>query len=92
LGLVALLRGDTDKAKACLRESSRTNGGGDMSMTGPNLSLAGELLKRNECEVVVEYLRECRRFWAAGRKTLDTWIEKIRSGDDPQFDPLHFGL
>jgi hypothetical protein len=92
LGLVALVRGDTEKAKACLRESARTNGGGYMSMTGPNLSLAGELLKRNEREVVIEYLRECHRFWVDGRKTLDIWIEKIRSGDDLQFDPLHFGL
>jgi hypothetical protein len=92
LGLIALQRGDTEKAKACLRESSRTNGGGYISTTGPNLSLAGELLKKNEREVVIQYFQECRRFWAQGRKTLDSWIEKIRSGDDPQFDPLHFGV
>jgi len=48
-----------------------------MSMTGPNLSLANELLKRNERQAVIDYLRECRRFWGGGRKILDSWIEKI---------------
>jgi hypothetical protein len=92
LGLIALQRGDVDQAKRYLIESSRTSGSGYMSMTGPNLSLANELLKRNERQSVIGYLRECRRFWVEGRKTLDAWIEKIREGKDPLFDPLRFSL
>jgi tetratricopeptide (TPR) repeat protein len=92
IGLIALQRGEAEQAKRHLIESSRTSGSGYMSMTGPNLSLANELLKRDEHQAVIEYLRECRRFWADGRKTLDSWIEKIGSGNDPQFDPLHFTL
>lgn len=92
LGLIALQRGDIDQAKRYLIESSRTSGSGYMSMTGPNLSLANELLKCNERQVVIGYLRECQRFWVDGRKTLDAWIEKIREGKDPQFDPLQFSL
>jgi hypothetical protein len=92
LGLVALQHGDVEQAKRHLIESSHTSGSGYMRFTGPNLSLANELLKRNERQVVIDYLRECRRFWVDGRKVLDTWIEKIRDGNDPQFDPLHFSL
>jgi hypothetical protein len=92
LGLIALQRADIDQAKRYLIESSRTNGSGYMSMTGPNLSLANELLKRNERQAVIGYLRECRRFWVDGRKTLDAWIEQIGQGKDPQFDPLYFSL
>lgn len=92
LGLIALDRGDTEQAKRHLIESSRTTGLGYMRMTGPNLSLASELLKRNEQQAVIQYLGECRRFWIDGQKNLDGWIEKIRSGSDPQFDPLHFSL
>lgn len=92
LGLIALQRGDVDQAKRHLIESSRTSGSGYMSITGPNLSLANELLKHNEYQTVIEYLRDCQRFWIDGRKTLDRWIEAIRDGTDPQFDPVHFSL
>ena len=92
LGLIAIQRGDIEQAKRHLIESSRTSGSGYMSMTGPNLSLANELLKRNERQVVIDYFHECRRFWISGRKTVDAWIETIREGADPQFDPLHFSL
>src|SRR5882724_3018216 len=88
LGLFALHRGDTEQARRQLIQSSRTSGSTYMKLTGPNLSLANELLKRGEREAVVEYLGECRR-WFEGRKPLDTWIEKIRNGDDPPFDPLY---
>ena len=56
LGLVALLHGDTERAKLHLLESVRTYGSVYMRMIGPNLSLASELLKRNEREVVIDYL------------------------------------
>ncbi len=51
-----LLHGDTERAKLHLLESVRTNGSVYMRMIGPNLSLASELLKRNEREVVIDYL------------------------------------
>lgn len=92
LGLIALLRDDTERAKTCLLESARTSGLGYMSMTGPNLSLASELLKRDEREVVIGYLHECRRFWIGGRDVLDTWIVKIRGGEYLEFDPLRLSL
>lgn len=92
LGLIALEWGNVERAKQYLLESGRTTGLGYLSLTGPNLSLASELLKRNEREAVIDYLRECRRFWVDGRKILDAWTGKIRNGDDPDFDPLYFTL
>jgi hypothetical protein len=92
LGLIALRRSDTEQAKRHLIQSSHTTGSISMKLTGPNLSLANDLLKRGEREAVVHYLLECRRFWVDARKILNTWIEKIQNGDDPQFDPLHLSL
>jgi hypothetical protein len=92
LGLAALRRDDTERAKTCLLDSARTSGLGYMSMTGPNLSLASELLKRDEREVVIGYLHECRRFWIGGRDVLDTWTGKIRGAENLEFDPLRLSL
>ncbi|MGD0511250.1 MAG: hypothetical protein ABSA33_05415 [Candidatus Micrarchaeaceae archaeon] len=92
LGLVALQRGDIERAKVHLLESARANVTGAMRMTGPNLSLASELLQRNERDVVIRYLQECSRFWVVGRKALDAWIVKIRNGESIVFDPLHLSL
>jgi hypothetical protein len=92
LGLVALEHGNTERAKMHLLESTNTNVSGSMRMTGPNLSLASELLKRNEHEVVISYLQECKRFWIDGRNTIDAWIETIRNSENPKFDPLHLSM
>ena len=63
-----------------------------MRMTGPNLSLASELLKRNEREAVISYLQELRRFWVSGRNTLDGWIDHIGKGQNLKFDPFYLSL
>lgn len=87
-GLVALRRGDLERAKQSLLASARTRGSRELRMIGPNLTLANELLKKGEREVVVEYLQGCRSFWSTGQKLLEKWIEQIRSGENPEFDPL----
>ena len=61
----------------------------EMRMTGPNLSLASELLKRNETDVVIRYLEECKRFWFVARAQLDKWIELLRKGERLEFDPIY---
>jgi hypothetical protein len=89
LGLIALQEGDTERAKQHLLESVRISGSMEMRMTGPNLSLASELLKRNEIDVVIRYLEECKRFWFVARAQLDTWIEMLRNGERLEFDPIY---
>jgi hypothetical protein len=90
LGLVALRRRDKERAKQHLLASVRTAGSLEMKMGGPNLTLADELLKIGEREAVIEYLEGCRIFWRRERGELGKWIEKIRKGEDPEFDISHF--
>lgn len=92
LGLITLRRGDVDSARAYLRQSLHANESLVMRTTGVNLSLASELLRHGEREVVISYLESVGRFWVSGRRVIDMWITKIRSGEDPEFDVAHFCL
>ena len=84
--------GDVDSARAYLRQSLHANESLVMRTTGVNLSLASELLRHGEREVVISYLESVGRFWVSGRRVIDMWITKIRSGEDPEFDVAHFCL
>ena len=90
LGLVALGRNDAKSAKEHLLAAAGSGGSHEMAFTGPNLTLAAELLRLGEREVVVEYLRAIRTFWVRGRNLLDEWIRRIQSGEDVKFDLLYF--
>jgi hypothetical protein len=54
----------------------------------PNLSLAKELLKRREPEVVAEYFGRLSQFWTQAGELLKGWVEVIRAGRNPEFDLL----
>lgn len=90
LGLIALRRGDKVRAKEHLLASAHTEGYLEMEMIGPNLTLANELLRAGEREVVAKYLETCRAFWSGGWGIVDKWIAEIRKGATPNFDPLYF--
>jgi len=90
LGLVALRHGDKEGAKQHLLASVRTAGSLEMRMGGPNLTLADELLKIGESEVVIQYLEGCRVFWRGEKGELGRWIERIRRGEDSEFDITYF--
>ena len=87
-GLLALHRGDLTQARQHLLASSRTRGSRELGGLGPNLTLADELLKRGEREVVMQYLDQARSFWSGGKQLLDKWINQIRSGETPEVDVL----
>lgn len=89
LGLIALQRGHKERAKEHLVASAHTQGSLEMRMGGPNLTLADALFKAGEREAVIEYLDGCGMFWRRGRSELQKWIERIRRGEDPQFDITH---
>jgi hypothetical protein len=90
LGRVALAEGDVDRAKSHLLAAVAPAGRsakflfGDM---GPNVSLARDLLKRGEREVVVEYLRRSQRLRPECRDLLSGWIAEIERGGLPDFGP-----
>lgn len=87
-GVLALRRGDIERARQCLLASAHSGGYRELVEHGPNLTLADELLKRGEREVVVEYFEQLRVFWTQGGGLITKWLEVIRSGGTPEFDLL----
>jgi hypothetical protein len=85
LGRVALREGDVEQAKARLIESGRTKREPNLVSFGPNMSLAKDLLEKDEWEVVLEYLELCGKFWECGSEMLNEWKEEIKRRDIPQF-------
>ena len=87
LGRVAIHMGDIQTAEACLLAASQTPGSAQLSSTGPDMSLAKELLERGSRENVRDYLIRCEKFWTAGSARLKTWIAAVDAGGTPDFGP-----
>lgn len=83
-GRIALIEGNVELAKQELLASVESPGGAAMRSFGPDLHLAAELLERGESEVVLAFLKLCRKFWddAAGR--IPKWESEIRAGRIPR--------
>jgi len=87
LGRVALARGDMLAAKQELLEAGRTPGSPQLASFGPNVTLARDLLRRNEVPTVVQYLRLCQAFWEMEDGKIAQWIQLAESGQMPEFGP-----
>jgi len=88
IGLVALRKGDLDRAKRFLL-ASVPSGPFRLATSGPNLTLAKELLNKGEGSTVVEYLERLRLVWGEGADLIAKWVAVIRNGDEhPEFDLL----
>lgn len=85
LGRIAVWEGRIAEAKALLLMAGRTPGSPALNSFGPNMSLAEDLLKLGERDVVLEYFGECRIFWRSGRARLDTWSAEVLAGTIPDF-------
>ena len=85
LGRLALLRGDTAKAREQLLASARTPGSPQLRSLGPTMKLAKELLDKGEKDAVVEYLTLCRNIWTMGLTSLSAWSQAVREGRTPDF-------
>ena len=85
LGRIAMAEGNIDEAKKRLLASADSDGSPTMNSFGPNMTLAEELLKNGEKEVVLQYFEMCRRFWGRHSDTLDLWTEDVKSGRIPKF-------
>ncbi len=85
LGRIALIDGKIQKAKEYLIEAGKSPGSPQMDTFGPNMSLAKDLLKKGEKEVVIEYLTLCKSFWEMNDGRLDEWIVLIKAGRIPNF-------
>jgi tetratricopeptide (TPR) repeat protein len=88
LGRTALRSGDIAGAKQYLLDSSGPLAEKDVSISGPTLVLAKELLQHGEREVVLQYLDNCLSLWPRGEGVLQLWIADIKNGKTPNFGNL----
>ena len=84
LGRLALVNGNVQEAKERLVLAGQTAGSPSLKTSGPNMSLAKELLEKGERETVITYFEECASFWKDQGK-LSQWTTQVRAGETPQF-------
>jgi hypothetical protein len=82
LGLIALSDGNIQLAKEHLISAGNTPGSPQLDTFGPKMILAEALLDKGEKAAVIEYLKECSRFWEDQAK-LREWINAINKGEIP---------
>ncbi len=85
LGEVALHTGNTDRATNYLAAAAQVTAWPAVSATGPDLSLAKELVGKGERAAVRNYLVACESFWPAGRERLTRWAATIAGGGTPDW-------
>jgi len=92
LGRVALKSGNVEKAKAYLMAAGKTPGSPELNFSGPDTTLAKELLEKGEREAVIEYFQLCANFWEMGKERLEKWTATVKAGGMPDFETtLDFG-
>jgi tetratricopeptide (TPR) repeat protein len=90
LGRVAIRLGDMSGAKQYLLDSSGPEAEKDVSLAGPTMVLAKELLEEGERDAVIQYLDQCLLIWPRGENVLHFWIADIKKGKIPNFGNLAF--
>lgn len=90
LGRVALRSGNLAAGKQHLLDSCEPGAARDVSVSGPTMVLARELLEKGERDVVVQHLENCLPLWPRGESTLQNWIAEIKRGKTPNFGNLGF--
>ncbi len=85
LGRLALRRGDMESARKYLLDAGKTPGSATLAVSGPNMTLARELLDRDEFTTVARYLEECAAFWTQNRGKLPEWTALVKAGLKPDF-------
>ncbi len=83
LGRLALKDGDAASAKAHLLAMGRISGSSTLDSFGPNMSLAQDLLRAGQHDVVLTYFDECAKFWKDSK--LAVWRSEVQAGKTPDF-------
>ena len=68
-----------------LLKAGATSGSPQLDSFGPNMSLAKELLEKDQREPVLLYFELCRKFWEMGGERLDRWTKEVNAGITPDF-------
>ena len=85
LGRIAFHEGRIEDAKRYLIAEGNSPGSPTMDTFGPNMSLAKDLLSKNEREAVLQYFEKCRSFWSMDNGKLDEWSKDVKAGKTPSF-------
>lgn len=85
LGRIRLRQGKIAEAKNYLLMAGETPGSPQLNSSGPNMSLAKELLEKGERDVVLQYFELCGKFWKSGAKKLQDWREVVKGNRTPDF-------
>ena len=83
LGRVALKRGDVKKADQYLLAAGATPGSPQLDSFGPNMTLAKELLEKDQTDVVLQFFKLCAKFWESNFGKLEQWNAEVRQGKIP---------
>lgn len=67
IGRLTLREGNIEAAKSYLLKSAMVEGSPVLGSFGPNMTLAKELLEKDERAVVLEYFDLCAKFWKQDR-------------------------
>jgi hypothetical protein len=87
LGRLALDRGEVQAADGYLLAAGKAPKSSFLTVFGPNMGLARDLLARGEKDAVVQYLEECGGLWTTDRGKLAEWLALVRAGLKPNFGP-----
>lgn len=85
LGRIALLEGNLEEAKRLLIAAGEAPGVYLLSLPGPDMTLANELLELGESEVVLRYLSLYSQNWKRGQDKIEAWTAAIKKGETPNF-------
>jgi len=85
LGRISVRQGDFTTAGQYLVSAGATPGSPQLESFGPNMTLAKELVEKNQSDVVLRYLVQCKRFWKMDDGKLEEWSALIRGGEKPDF-------
>jgi tetratricopeptide (TPR) repeat protein len=83
LGRLALLDGDIEAAKDHLFTAVKTPAT-EYDPFAPNMTLAKDLLEKGQKKSVIEFLKQCKKFWNQPQ-IIDEWIKDIQTGRMPDF-------
>ncbi len=85
LGEVAFRAGRIDDAEDALNSAAQSPGSDALKSTGPDFTLAKELLTKGERTPVHDYLTACKKLWPAGAQRLGAWLNTLDNGGTPDF-------
>ena len=85
LGLIRLHQGDVEQAKRHLLLAGQSPGSPQLDSYGPGMTLARELLERQERDIVIEYLDLIARFWATESSNLEFRRLLREDGEEQQY-------